>query len=76
MKQEENLEDFAGAAAPGAGALGDFDQILKNLDTQGAIEENMLFLNRATALDFDDMLAAQCIWWRLCFYTSGFIWFI
>ena len=51
--------DFAGAAAPGAGALGDFDQILKHLDKQGAIEENMLFLNRATALDFDDMIAAQ-----------------
>jgi hypothetical protein len=40
-------------------ALGDFDEILKNLDKQGAIEENMLFLNRATALAFDDMLAAQ-----------------
>jgi len=51
--------DFAGAAAPGAGALGDFDAILKQLDKQGAIEENMLFLNRATALDFDDMIAAQ-----------------
>ena len=31
---------------------------LKQLDKQGAIEENMLFLSRATALDFDDMLAA------------------
>ena len=51
--------DFAGAAAPGAGALGDFDTILKQLDTQGAIEENMLFLSRATALDFDDMIAAM-----------------
>ena len=49
---------FAGAAAPGAGALGDFDEILKNLDKQGAIEENMLFLSRSTALDFDDMIAA------------------
>jgi len=38
--------------------LADFDAILKNLDTQGAIEENMLFLQRQTALDFDDMLAA------------------
>ena len=37
--------------------LAAFDEILKNLDTQGAIEENMLFLNRATSLDFDDMLA-------------------
>jgi len=50
---------FAGAANPGAGALGDFDQILQQLDLQGAIEENMLFLDRATALDFDDMIAAQ-----------------
>jgi len=41
-----------------ASGLSDFDEILKNLDTQGAIEENMLFLNRQTALDFDDMLAA------------------
>ena len=37
--------------------LAEFDNILRNLDTQGAIEENMLFLNRETALDFDDMLA-------------------
>ena len=36
--------------------LSDFDQVLKNLDTQGAIEENMLFLNRDLDLDFDDML--------------------
>jgi hypothetical protein len=41
-----------------AAGLAEFDSILKNLDTQGAIEENMLFLNRQTALDFDDMLAA------------------
>ena len=50
---------FAGAAAPGSGAMGDFDAILKQLDKQGAIEENMLFLSRATALDFDDMIAAM-----------------
>ena len=41
-----------------AAGLDAFDDILKNLDTQGAIEENMLFLNRSTALDFDDMLAS------------------
>ena len=40
-----------------AAGLADFDNILKNLDTQGAIEENMLFLQRQTSLDFDDMLA-------------------
>ena len=52
----------SGAGVGGAGtrsALSDFDLILQNLDKQGAIEENMLFLNRSTALDFDDMLAAQ-----------------
>jgi hypothetical protein len=41
-----------------AAGIDAFDAILKNLDTQGAIEENMLFLNRNTALDFDDMLAS------------------
>jgi hypothetical protein len=48
--------DFAGTGT-GTGAVADFDAILKQLDKQGAIEENMLFLSRATALDFDDMLA-------------------
>ena len=42
--------------------LSDFDQVLKNLDTQGAIEENMLFLNRGLDLDFDDMLGTN-FWW-------------
>jgi hypothetical protein len=51
--------DFAGAAAPGSGAMADFDDILKQLDKQGAIEENMLFLSRRTALDFDDMIGAM-----------------
>ena len=41
-----------------AAGLDAFDAILKNLDTQGAIEENMLFLQRQTSLDFDDMLAS------------------
>jgi hypothetical protein len=60
IEQRGNVySGFAGAAAPGAGALGDFDQILQQLDKQGAIEENMLFLDRATALDFDDMIGAQ-----------------
>jgi len=40
-----------------AAGLDEFDAILKNLDTQGAIEENMMFLQRQTSLDFDDMLA-------------------
>jgi hypothetical protein len=40
------------------GDLVSFDDILKGLDKEGAIEENMLFLNRKTALAFDDMLGA------------------
>ena len=47
------LNNFSAAAG-----LTEFDSILRNLDTQGAIEENMLFLNRQTSLDFDDMLAS------------------
>jgi len=39
--------------------LADFDEILKKLDKQGAIEENVLFVNRQVSLDIDDMLAAQ-----------------
>ena len=45
-------------AAGGAG-LAEFDDILAELDKQGAIEENMLFLDRATSLSIDNMLAAQ-----------------
>ena len=43
----------------GASGLDDFDAILQELDKQGAIEENMLFLDRATSLGIDNMLAAQ-----------------
>ena len=39
--------------------LGSFDNILKKFDAQGAIEENMLFINRNTSLAIDDMLATQ-----------------
>ena len=39
--------------------LADFDEILKKLDKQGAIEENVLFNNRTVSLAIDDMLAAQ-----------------
>ena len=49
---------FSTATGGGSGALADFDAILQQLDKQGAIEENMLFLSRSTALDFDDMIAA------------------
>ena len=54
---EERGNVYLDYGAAGAGALSDFDNILKNLDKQGAIEENMLFLNRKVNLAFDDMLA-------------------
>jgi len=54
IQSRGNVEAGFNAAAS---ALGEFDNILRNLDTQGAIEENMLFLNRETSLGFDDMLA-------------------
>ena len=36
----------------------EFDAILAEFDKQGAIEENMMFLNRGTSLAIDDMLAS------------------
>ena len=39
--------------------LSDFDTIIQRLDKQGAIQENVLFVNRQFSFDIDDMLAAQ-----------------
>jgi len=39
--------------------LGDFDAIIQRLDKQGAIEENVMFVDRQFGFDIDDMLAAQ-----------------
>ena len=39
--------------------LAEFDAILAEFDKQGAIEENMMFLDRSTALAVDDMLACM-----------------
>ena len=49
-----NDPNFAGGTG-----LAEFDTILQELDKQGAIEENMLFLDRSTSLSIDNMLAAQ-----------------
>jgi hypothetical protein len=40
-------------------ALADFDAIIQRLDKQGAIQENVMFVNREFGFDIDDMLAAQ-----------------
>ena len=39
--------------------LAEFDAILAVFDQNGAIEENMMFVNRATSLAIDDMLASM-----------------
>ena len=52
-----NNPDF-GSTAAGKG-LDEFDAILEELDKQGAIEENMMFLDRSTSLSIDNMLANQ-----------------
>jgi len=39
--------------------LAEFDAMLAEFDKNGAIEENMMFVNRATALAMDDMLASM-----------------
>jgi hypothetical protein len=39
--------------------LAEFDAILAEFDKQGAIEENMMFVNRTVALAMDDMLASM-----------------
>jgi len=40
-------------------SLADFDSIIERLDKQGAIQENVLFVNRDMSFAIDDMLAAQ-----------------
>ena len=39
--------------------LADIDSIVERLDKQGAIAENVLFVNRQFGFDIDDMLASQ-----------------
>ena len=52
-----NDQNFGNAVADQG--IDEFDNILQELDKQGAIEENMMFLDRATALSIDKMLANQ-----------------
>ena len=56
---EERGIVYSGTDFDGAGGLSQFDDLLAELDKQGAIEENMLFLDRQKALEIDNMLAAQ-----------------
>ena len=56
--------DLANTLAAGSGAgqvatpgLLAFDEILKQMDKQGSIEENMLYVNRGLALAFDNFMS-------------------
>ena len=39
--------------------MSDYDELIHELDANGAIEENMFFMDRTTSLKLDDILAAQ-----------------
>ena len=56
IEDRGNITTGVSSTANAAQNLAIFDVMLKEFDKQGAIEENMMFLNRSTALGFDDML--------------------
>ncbi len=55
---EDRGNVMTGGYGTGADALGSMDVMLKRFDSQGAIEENIMFLNRGHSLAIDDMLAS------------------
>ena len=55
---QDRAGNGTGATANRTHGLTAFDSILMQLDKQGAIEENMLYVDRALSLAFTDMLAA------------------
>ena len=56
VKDRGNSIDQINEDDSAADNLASFDKILKEFDKQGAIEENMMFLDRGTSLAIDDML--------------------
>ena len=59
LEERGQIYQGFGDEATGGGALTDFDNLLKQLDKQGSIEENMLYLNRDLSLEIDDILSQQ-----------------
>ena len=57
LETRGNVYEGFGDEAAGGGALTDFDTVLKQLDKQGSIRENMMYLNRDLSLEIDDILA-------------------
>ena len=51
------VETYGNIFTGNIAALSDFDAIVGRLDKQGAIEENVLFLDRTTSFQIDDTLA-------------------
>jgi hypothetical protein len=51
------LENRGNISSGSLGALTDIDNIVLRLDKQGAIEENVMFLDRATSFEVDNLLA-------------------
>ena len=59
LEDRGNISTALDGAVTAAAALTEFDAIIDELDANGAIEENMLFLDRKAALSIDDMLAGM-----------------
>ena len=53
------IEENGNVAAGSLDDLSDIDNVVKRLDKEGAIEENVLFIDRQLSFSIDDMLAAQ-----------------
>ena len=59
LEKRGNIYQGFGDEAAGGGALTDFDNVLRQLDKQGSIEENMIYTDRNLSLEIDDILAQQ-----------------
>lgn len=53
------IENGGNTTTGSLASLDDIDAIVTRLDKQGAIEENVLFVNRSLSFEIDDVLAAQ-----------------
>lgn len=53
------IEDRGNVSTGAFASLDDIDTIVARLDKQGAIEENVMFVNRSLSFEINDILAAQ-----------------
>ena len=59
LEDRGNISSALDGLVSASNALAEFDDIITELDKQGSIEENMMFLDRGAALNIDDMLAGM-----------------